>query len=181
MLFLQYAERLPIGLEKVIRTVTSETVKQFYQKWYHLGNMAIVAVGDFTDSQSAVMVSCKIPVDEMRTVKDYRDSLAEAMFHCALNQRFFKISRRKDPPYFSCSSAADALVRPVKAYIMTSSCRERGTIEALEAMLTEVDLAPMRLYFYMLACVILSDNFLTRLLGFVFMVFLSVKYPLYVL
>ncbi|CAL9145042.1 unnamed protein product [Musa hybrid cultivar] len=180
----KYAERLPIGLEKVIRTVTPETVKQFYQKWYHLGNMAVVAVGDFADSQSvvelikshfgqknsncipppvipdfpvpshkepryscfveseaagsAVMVSCKIPVDEMRTVKDYRDSLAEAMFHCALNQRFFKISRRTDPPYFSCSSAADALVRPVKAYIMTSSCRERGTIEALEAMLTEV-------------------------------------------
>lgn len=51
MLFLQYAERLPIGLEKVIRTVTPETVKQFYQKWYHLGNMAVVAVGDFADSQ----------------------------------------------------------------------------------------------------------------------------------
>ncbi|WOL03023.1 zinc protease PQQL-like [Canna indica] len=180
----KYAERLPIGLEKVIRTVTSETVKQFYQKWYHLGNMAVVAVGDFPDTQSvvelikdhfgqksstcvpppvipdfpvpshkepryscfveseaagsAVMVSCKMPVDEMRTVKDYRDSLAEAMFHCALNQRLFKISRRKDPPYFSCSSAADVLVRPVKAYIITSNCRERGTIEALEAMLTEV-------------------------------------------
>lgn len=84
------------------------------------------------------MVSCKMPVGEMQTVKDYRDSLAEAMFHCALNQRLFKISRRKDPPYFSCSSAADALVRPVKAYIMTSSCRERGTVEALEAMLIEV-------------------------------------------
>lgn len=180
----KYAERLPIGLEKVIRTVTPETVKQFYQKWYHLHNMAVVAVGDFGDTESvvdlirthfgqkvplfnsppvipdfpvpshneprfscfveseaagsAVVISCKIPVDEMRTVKDYRDSLAEAMFHCALNQRFFKISRRKDPPYFSCSSAADALVRPVKAYIMTSSCRERGTVEALESMLMEV-------------------------------------------
>jgi len=85
------------------------------------------------------MISCKIPVDEMRTVKNYRDSLAEAMFHCALNQRFFKISRCKDPPYFSCSSAADVLVRPVKAYIMTSSCREGGTVEALESMLTEVN------------------------------------------
>ncbi|XP_008797884.1 zinc protease PQQL-like isoform X1 [Phoenix dactylifera] len=180
----KYAERLPIGLEKVIRTVTPETVRRFYRKWYHLQNMAVVAVGDFSDTQSvvelirshfgqkvslsglppvipdfpvpsheeprfscfveseaagsAVMISCKIPVDEMRTVKDYRDSLAEAMFHCALNQRFFKISRRKDPPYFACSSAADALVRPVKAYIMTSSCREKGTIEALESMLMEV-------------------------------------------
>lgn len=180
----RYAERLPIGLEKVIRTVSAETVKHFYQKWYHLHNMAVIAVGDFTDTQSvvelikthfgekvpisgsppvipeypvpshteprfscfieseaagsAVMISCKVPVDEMRTVKDYRDSLAEAMFHCAMNQRFFKISRRRDPPYFSCSSAADAYIKPVKAYIMTSSCKEGGTVEALESMMMEV-------------------------------------------
>ncbi|KAJ6803070.1 zinc protease PQQL-like isoform X1 [Iris pallida] len=84
------------------------------------------------------MISCKVSVDEMRTVKDYRDSLAEAMFHCAMNQRFFKISRRRDPPYFSCSSAADAYIKPVKAYIMTSSCREGGTVEALESLMMEV-------------------------------------------
>ncbi|OVA08489.1 Peptidase M16 [Macleaya cordata] len=180
----RYAERLPIGLEKVIRTVSSDTVKQFYQKWYHLHNMAVVAVGDFSDTQSvvnlikmhfgskvspssppplipdfpvpshdeprfscfleseaggsAVMVSCKMPVGELKTVKDYRDSLAESMFHCALNQRYFKISRRKDPPYFSCSSAADVLVRPVKTYMMTATCKEKGTIEALESMLMEI-------------------------------------------
>ncbi|KAJ7973741.1 zinc protease PQQL-like [Quillaja saponaria] len=179
----KYAERLPIGLEKVIRTVSPETVKHFYRKWYHLSNMAVIAVGDFSDTQdvvelikthfgqknsaadppviptfpvpsheeprfscsveseaagSAVMVSYKMPAIELKTVKDYRNLLVESMFFYALNQRFFKISRRKDPPYFSCSGAADVLVRPLKAYILTSSCKERGTIEALESMLTEV-------------------------------------------
>lgn len=76
--------------------------------------------------------------DQLKTVKDYRDLLAESMFLYALNQRFFKISRRRDPPYFSCSAAADVLVRPLKAYIMTSSCKEKGTVEALESMLIEV-------------------------------------------
>ncbi|KAL8098542.1 hypothetical protein AgCh_031354 [Apium graveolens] len=47
----EYAERLPIGLEKVIRTVSPRTVKQFYRKWYHLKNMVIVAIGDFADTQ----------------------------------------------------------------------------------------------------------------------------------
>ncbi|KAF8400960.1 hypothetical protein HHK36_014263 [Tetracentron sinense] len=198
----KYAERLPIGLEKVIRTVSPEIVKQFYLKWYHLHNMAVVAVGDFYDTQrvvelikihfgqkvsasgppplipffpvpshmeprfscfiesesagvstqkifdlsmySAVMISCKMPVGELRTVKDYRDSLAEAMFQHALNQRFYKISRRKDPPYFSCSCAADVVVRSMKAYMMTSTCKEKGTVEALESMLMEV--ARVRLY-----------------------------------
>ena len=84
------------------------------------------------------MISCKMAVEELRTVKDYRDLLAESMFFHALNQRFFKLSRKKDPPYFSCSAAADVLVHPCKAYIMTSSCKEKGTIEALKSMLTEV-------------------------------------------
>ncbi|KAB1209292.1 putative zinc protease PqqL [Morella rubra] len=179
----RYAERLPIGLEKVIRTVSHETVKQFYRKWYHLSDMAVIAVGDFSDTQSvvelikthfgqkssaseppliptfpvpsheeprcscfveseaagsAVMISYKMLADQLKTVKGYRDLLAESMFLYALNQRYFKISRRRNPPYFSCSAAADVLVRPLKAYIMTSSCKERGTIEALESMLIEV-------------------------------------------
>ncbi|XP_027343574.1 zinc protease PQQL-like isoform X4 [Abrus precatorius] len=178
----KYAERLPIGLERVIRTVSPETVKHFYKKWYHLCNMAVIAVGDFSDTEgvvelikthfgqkipdpdppliptfqvpshdeprfscfveseaagSAVMISYKMPVDELKTVRDYRSLLAESMFLYALNQRFFKISRRKDPPYFSCSAAADVLVRPLKANIMTASCKGKGTIEALESMLIE--------------------------------------------
>ncbi|KAL0338988.1 UNVERIFIED_CONTAM: Zinc protease PQQL-like [Sesamum angustifolium] len=178
----KYAERLPIGLEKVIRTVSPNTVKQFYKKWYHLQHMALIAVGDFPDTQSvvelikthfedkipaldpplipqftvpshaeprfsslveseaagsAVMISCKVPVDELKTVKDYRHLLAESMFFHALNQRFFKLSRKRDPPYFSCSAAADVLVRPTKAYIMTSACKQNGTTMALESMLIE--------------------------------------------
>lgn len=84
------------------------------------------------------MISYKMQADQLKTVKDYRDLLAESMFLYALNQRFFKISRRKNPPYFSCSAASDVLVRPLKAYMMTSSCKEKGTIEALESMLIEV-------------------------------------------
>lgn len=47
----QYAKRLPIGLEKVIRTVSPESVKKFYKKWYQMQNMAVIAVGDFPDTQ----------------------------------------------------------------------------------------------------------------------------------
>ena len=95
--------------------------------------------------QSAVMISYKMQVDELKTVRDYRDLLAESMFLHALNQRFFKISRRKDPPHFSCSAAADILVNPLKAYIMTSSCKEKGTIKAIESMLIEVILLAHRI------------------------------------
>lgn len=79
-----------------------------------------------------------MPARQLKTIKDYRDLLVESMFLQALNQRLFKVSRRRDPPFYSCSAAADDLVSPIKAYIMTSSCKESGTIEALEAMVMEV-------------------------------------------
>ncbi|GLT79043.1 hypothetical protein SLA2020_505530 [Shorea laevis] len=179
----KYAERLPIGLEKVIRGVNTKTVKHFYHNWYHLSKMAVIAIGDFPDTKSVVelikthfgqktsasnptavpnfpvpsheqpryscfvdseatksevVVSYKMPVKKMKTVKDYRDALVESMFLNALNQRFMKISHRKNPPYFSCSAYAEGLVRPVRACIINSFCKENGTLKALESMLTEV-------------------------------------------
>lgn len=50
----RYAERLPIGLEKVIRGAPPEVVKGFYHKWYRPENMAIVAVGDFASRAEVV-------------------------------------------------------------------------------------------------------------------------------
>lgn len=50
----QYAERLPIGLESVIRTVPAVTVKSFYQRWYRPEHMAVVVVGEFPDPDAIV-------------------------------------------------------------------------------------------------------------------------------
>ena len=50
----QYAERLPIGLESVIRHVDAGTVKGFYQKWYRPERMAVVCIGDFADPDAVV-------------------------------------------------------------------------------------------------------------------------------
>ncbi len=42
-----YGQRSPIGLEKVIQECTHEKLFNFYKKWYHPKNMAILAIGDF--------------------------------------------------------------------------------------------------------------------------------------
>ena len=44
-----YAERLPIGVESVIREGAPEVFRTFYKKWYRPERMAIVAAGDFAD------------------------------------------------------------------------------------------------------------------------------------
>ncbi|OMO91640.1 hypothetical protein COLO4_18245 [Corchorus olitorius] len=89
-------------------------------------------------SESAVCINYTIPVDELKTMKDYRDMLVRVLFRGALNQRFYKISCRKDPPYFSCSISGGILVRGSKVYTIDSTCKENGSLKALESMLTEV-------------------------------------------
>ena len=51
---MQYAERLPIGKESVIRNVPASTVKAFYQRWYRPEHMAVVVTGDFADADGIV-------------------------------------------------------------------------------------------------------------------------------
>eukprot|EP00899_Mesostigma_viride_P018829 jgi/Mesvir1/26948/Mv20668-RA.1 len=48
----KYADRLPIGLEKVIRNVSAATIRGFYDRWYRPEHMAVVAIGNFEDTQA---------------------------------------------------------------------------------------------------------------------------------
>lgn len=100
--------------------------------------VVIILIHPIALVQSAVVISYKMPMRELKTVKDYKSLLTESMFLYALNQRLYKLSRRKDPPYFSCSATADSFVLPLNAYIITASCKENGSLEALESMLIEV-------------------------------------------
>lgn len=45
----KYAERLPIGLQSVIKDGDPEVFRRFYRKWYRPERMAVVVVGDFQD------------------------------------------------------------------------------------------------------------------------------------
>ena len=83
-------------------------------------------------------INWKMQNDELRTVADYKDWLIGVVFRSALNRRFTKISRRKDPPYFGCSSSELELVRPVKAVQISASCKEKSILEALKSVLIEV-------------------------------------------
>eukprot|EP00898_Chlorokybus_atmophyticus_P001425 jgi/Chlat1/2283/Chrsp17S02583 len=179
----RYAERLPIGLEKVIRNVSGEVVRAFYHRWYRPENMAVVAIGDFPDPQgvlnlveelfgsqqadgeavpipsfgfpqrtqprfsafvdheateTAVLVNYKAPRKLMSTIKDYQHYLASEIFQMVLNQRFFKICRQQDAPFYSAVASTEDPVRPVQAFGLSAVPEEGKPLPALKCMLMEV-------------------------------------------
>ena len=42
-----YAQRAPIGLPEVIESADAELLREYYDRWYRPGLMAVIAVGDF--------------------------------------------------------------------------------------------------------------------------------------
>ena len=49
-----YAERLPIGLESVIKKGNPAVFRRFYEKWYRPERVAVIAAGDFADLDAVV-------------------------------------------------------------------------------------------------------------------------------
>ncbi|KAK9846440.1 hypothetical protein WJX81_003803 [Elliptochloris bilobata] len=101
----------------------------------------------FTDKevqQSSVYVSFKHPAPRLCTPADYQAHLCAAMFHNALNQRLFRMSRQTDPPFYSAQVASEPVCKSVEIHAFSASAAEGKTLEALEAVL--VELARVRLH-----------------------------------
>lgn len=47
----RYANRLPIGLPKVLKEAPLSAIKRFYKDWYHPANMAVYVVGDIDPAE----------------------------------------------------------------------------------------------------------------------------------
>ena len=58
----RYAARLPIGNEESIRTVSPETIRNFYSRWYRPSRMALVAVGDVDATHMQQLLTARFGV-----------------------------------------------------------------------------------------------------------------------
>lgn len=52
----RYAERMPIGLEGVIRGCDPQAIRDFYEKWYRPNRMAVIVVGDLDTEKVQALV-----------------------------------------------------------------------------------------------------------------------------
>ncbi|UPR04019.1 metallopeptidase [Chloropicon primus] len=66
----KYEDRLPIGIEKVIRECTAEEVRAFRDRWYAPERMAITVVGDFEESMDEMENKVATMFDQQGYGKD---------------------------------------------------------------------------------------------------------------
>src|SRR6187551_2785889 len=52
----KYAERLPIGLDSLIKTFNPEAIRRFYKDWYRPNLMAVIVVGDVKEVEAMQLI-----------------------------------------------------------------------------------------------------------------------------
>lgn len=52
-----YANRLPIGVDSIIKTFPFPTIKRFYNDWYRPDLMAVIVVGDITKEKAEALIN----------------------------------------------------------------------------------------------------------------------------
>ncbi len=53
----KYAQRLPIGVDSIIRNFNPESIRRFYREWYRPDLMAVIVVGDISSSQATELIN----------------------------------------------------------------------------------------------------------------------------
>ncbi len=91
----QYAERLPIGKEELLKTFEYETLRRYYREWYRPDLMAIIAVGDLDPESMKAKIEKQFGNIEMpekyRPRKDY-----DVPDH---QETYFSMVSDKEAPY----------------------------------------------------------------------------------
>ncbi len=52
-----YGERMPIGLMSVVRNFKHKELRNYYKKWYHPGNQAVIVVGDIDPAYAIAKIN----------------------------------------------------------------------------------------------------------------------------
>jgi zinc protease len=97
-----------------------------------------VSVSDREAQASSVTLMYKRPLTELRTMADYRRSLAEGLVFQMINSRFGEIARQPDAPFLGASAGGDTLGRTVEAFSVSARVRDGGIARGLSAIAQEV-------------------------------------------
>jgi zinc protease len=97
-----------------------------------------VSTSDKEAQTSSVSVVYKRPLTELRTMAEYRRSLAEGLVFRMINARFGEIARQPDAPFLGASAGDDTLGRTIEAFTVSARVRDGGIARGLTAITQEM-------------------------------------------
>jgi zinc protease len=97
-----------------------------------------VSLSDREAQASSVTIMYKRPLHELRTIADYRRSLAEGLVFQMINARFGEIARQPDAPFLGASAGDDTLGRTVEAFAVSARVKDGGIARGISALAQEL-------------------------------------------
>ncbi|EFJ46689.1 hypothetical protein VOLCADRAFT_105434 [Volvox carteri f. nagariensis] len=85
-----------------------------------------------------VYVSYKHPRIRISTPGDFLEHLTLSIFEVAINNRLYKISRQRQPPFASASVSEEPLCATTGSCVLSATAMDGEALTALESLLTEV-------------------------------------------
>ncbi len=130
-----YADRLPIGLDSIIKNAPYDVVKKYYKDWYRPNLMAVIVVGDIDPAKAESLVKkyfagLKNPVNERpRVTPDvpaYKNSVAQVVTDKEATSYSFMVnySAQKDPATVTIGDYKNDLIKEIFSNLLNQRLRE---------------------------------------------------------
>lgn len=130
-----YAERLPIGLDSIIKKAPYDVVKKFYKDWYRPNLMAVIVVGDIDPAKAEGLVKkyfdrLKNPVSQRSRitpgVPPYDKNFAEVVTDKEATSYSFQVyySAQKTKPTTTLEEYKNDLVKDIFSNLFNQRLRE---------------------------------------------------------
>ena len=131
----KYANRLPIGIDSIIKGASYDVIRKFYRDWYRPNLMAVIVVGDIDPAKAENLIkkhfsNIKNPANERPRVNakvpPYQKSIAEVVTDKEATSYSFQVhySAEKSHPSVTLGDYKNDLIKYIFSSLLNQRLRE---------------------------------------------------------